>query len=116
MIKRGSLRFKSTEGQRQSEVTANALGLWDRTTPVPLAQSRLALFLIVTRVCMLSHFSCVRLFATLWTVARQALLSMGFSRQGCHTLLQEIFPIQGSNLRLLHWQVGSIPLSHIGGP
>ena len=30
---------------------------------------------------MLSHFSHVRLFATLWTVARQAPLSMGFSRQ-----------------------------------
>ena len=32
---------------------------------------------------MLSHFSCVRLFPTLWTVARQAPLSMGFSRQEC---------------------------------
>ena len=32
-------------------------------------------------VCMLSHFSCVRLFVTLWTVAIQAPLSMGFSRQ-----------------------------------
>ena len=31
--------------------------------------------------CMLSHFSCVCLFATLWTAARQATLSMGFSRQ-----------------------------------
>ena len=31
--------------------------------------------------CMLSHFSCVRLFANQWIVARQALLSMGFSRQ-----------------------------------
>ena len=30
---------------------------------------------------MLSHFSCVRLFATLWTIAHQAPLSMGFSRQ-----------------------------------
>ena len=30
---------------------------------------------------VLSHFSCVWLFATLWTVACQALLSMGFSRQ-----------------------------------
>ena len=30
---------------------------------------------------MLSHFSHVQLFATLWTVARQALLSMGFCRQ-----------------------------------
>ena len=33
------------------------------------------------RACMLSRFSCVPLFATLWTVARQAPLSMGFSRQ-----------------------------------
>ena len=31
--------------------------------------------------CMLSHFSHVQLFAILWTVARQAPLSMGFSRQ-----------------------------------
>ena len=30
---------------------------------------------------VLSHFSCVWLCATLWTVARQAPLSMGFSRQ-----------------------------------
>ena len=33
------------------------------------------------RVCVLSHFSCVWLFVTLWTVACQAPLSMGFSRQ-----------------------------------
>ena len=32
-------------------------------------------------VCMLSCFSPVRLFATLLTVAHQAPLSMGFSRQ-----------------------------------
>ena len=31
--------------------------------------------------CMLSCFSSVQLFATLWTVACQALLSMGFARQ-----------------------------------
>ena len=31
---------------------------------------------------MLSHFSRVRLFVTLWTVAHQAPLSMEFSRQG----------------------------------
>ena len=29
-------------------------------------------------VCMLSHFSHVQLFATLWTIACQAPLSMGF--------------------------------------
>ena len=32
---------------------------------------------------MLSHFSCVRLFAALWTVTHQALLSIGFFRQEC---------------------------------
>ena len=31
--------------------------------------------------CLLSHFGHVRLFETLWTVIRQAPLSMGFSRQ-----------------------------------
>ena len=36
---------------------------------------------------------------------------------GCHFLLQGIFPIQGLNLLcLLHWQVGSLPLSHLGSP
>ena len=32
-------------------------------------------------VCVLSHFSRVLLFETLWTVAHQAPLSMGFFRQ-----------------------------------
>ena len=32
-------------------------------------------------VCVLSHFSCVQLCATLWTVAHQARLSMEFSRR-----------------------------------
>ena len=68
--------------------------------------------------CMLSRFSRIQLFATLWTVARQAPLSVGFSRQESHgvcghTLLQGIFPTQRLNphlLRLLHWQEGSLPL------
>ena len=33
------------------------------------------------RVCVLSNFSHVQLFVTLWTVAYQASLSMDFSRQ-----------------------------------
>ena len=33
---------------------------------------------------------------------------------GCHSLLQGIFPTQGSNLHLLYWQVDSLPLSHLG--
>ena len=64
-----------------------------------------------------SCFSCVRHFATLWTVGHQAPLSMGYSRQeyweSFHTFLQGIFLAQGSNpllFYLLHWQAGSLPL------
>ena len=32
-------------------------------------------------VCLLSHFSRVQLFATLWTIACPVSLSLGFSRQ-----------------------------------
>ena len=32
----------------------------------------------------------------------------------CHSLLQGIFPTQGSSLHLLPWQVGSLPLNHQG--
>ena len=38
---------------------------------------------------------------------------------GCHALLQWIFLIHGSNphlLHLLHWQVDSLPLCHLGSP
>ena len=59
----------------------------------------------------------VRLFATPWTIANQAPLSMGISRQEYWSvlpaLLQGIFPTWGSNphlLGLLHWQVGSLSL------
>ena len=35
---------------------------------------------------------------------------------GCNFLLQGIFPTQGLNLCLLHWQMDSLPLSHLGSP
>ena len=55
--------------------------------------------------CMLSCFSHDRLFLTLWTVACQALLSMGFSRQEYWSRLPCLLPgdllTQGSNQCLL---------------
>ena len=33
---------------------------------------------------------------------------------GCYFLLQRIFPTKGSNPHLLHWQAGSLSLSHLG--
>ena len=66
---------------------------------------------------MLSHFSRIQLFVTLWTVARD---SPGKNTTvGCHALLQGILPTQGSNQCLLylpHWQVGSLPLVLPGKP
>ena len=69
---------------------------------------------------VLSH---VQLFVAPWTIASQAPLSMGFSRQEYWGVLPfsspGFFPTQGSNphlLYLLHWQVGSLPLSHVGSP
>ena len=56
-------------------------------------------------MCALSCFSRVWLYATPWTIARQAPLSMGFSRHqhlcGCLVLSRGVFPTQGSNLCLL---------------
>ena len=50
----------------------------------------------------------------------QTPLSMEFFSKntgvGCHFLPQGIFPTQGSNLSLLHWQANSSPLSQQGSP
>ena len=62
----------------------------------------------------------VQLFATPWTVAFQALPSMGFSRKkywvGCHFFLQDIFPTQGSTPGLLHCRQTPYCLSHQWSP
>jgi len=59
----------------------------------------------------------VQLFATPWTVARQAPVSMEFSRQetgvGSQALLQGVFPTQGWNPGLLHCRPILYHLSHI---
>ena len=80
--------------------------------PWPIFQSW-----VIKWKCVLRCFSCVRLFVSPWTVAGQAPLSWDSPGKdtgvGCHFLFQGIFPTQGSNLcllRLLHWQLGSLPL------
>ena len=69
---------------------------------------------------MLSSFSHVQLCATLWTVAHQAPLSMGFSRQEYWSGLPfpapgdlpnpEIKPVSLVFFYLLHWEEDSLPL------
>ena len=72
---------------------------------------------------LLSHFSCVQLFVTLWIVVRQPPLSMGFSRQEYWSGLPCSPPrdlpnpgIEPANSCLLHWQAGSFPLEPPGKP
>ena len=67
---------------------------------------------------LLSCFSHVWLFATLWTIAHQAPLSMRFSRQEYWSGLLCPLPgnpsnpeMQPESLTLLHWQMGSLPLA-----
>ena len=77
--------------------------------------------------CVLSHFSRVQLFAILCELYSPPGSSVRGILQarilenlvGCHTLLQGIFPTQGSDLsllHLLHWQEGSLQLALPGKP
>ena len=74
--------------------------------------------------CCAHSLSLVWLLVTLWTIQPTRLLCpWNFPGKntgaGCHALFQEIFPTQGSNprlLHLLHWQVDSLPLCHLGIP
>ena len=72
-------------------------------------------------VCLLSHFGQVRLFETLWTVAHEAPLSMGFSRQEYWTGLSCPPPgdlpdpgIEPASPAAPAMQADSLPLSHLG--
>ena len=85
---------------------SNAPAFWPQH--VDRKASQFYCFSLVTKLCL-----------TLGTPL-QSSLSLRFPRQntgvGCHFLLQGIFPAQGSNPCLLHWQVGSLPLGHQGSP
>ena len=68
-------------------------------------------------VCVCLSLSHVQLFVTLWTGARQALLSLGFPRQEYWSGLP--FPSPGDlsnprnpHLSVLYWQADSLSLSH----
>ena len=78
-------------------------------------QAELAPFSIFSS--MLNCFSCVLFFVTLWTIACQAPLSIGFSRQEywsrLHSLLQGKFPIQGLSPAL---QTDCLPSEPLGKP
>ena len=71
-------------------------------------------------VFVLSCFSHVQLFVILWTIAPQALLSMGFPRQeywsGLPSLPPGDLPDPGIEPRCPELQADSLPPSHWGSP
>ena len=79
------------------------------------------IYILCPHACMLSHFSRVQLFATLWTIPYLAPLSKGFSRQEywsrlpCSPLLDHpnagIKPMSPVAPSL---QTNSLPLNHQG--
>ena len=76
-------------------------------------------------VSVLSCFSCVWLYVTPWTLARQAPLSIGFLRHeywsglpfpSPGTLPDPVIKPTSSRLLHRHWQAGSWPLAPPGNP
>ena len=71
-------------------------------------------------MCVLSHYSCVRLFVIPWAIAHQAPLFMGFSRQeywnGLPCPPPEDLPNQGIKHRSLTLQADSLSSEPPGKP
>ena len=69
-------------------------------------------------VCVCQWLSCVQLFATPWTVARHAPLSMEFLRQEYWSGLPfpppQDLPDSGIKSRFPEFQANSLPLHHLG--
>ena len=112
--RRGLIKFQTSRLQKESRC-------WTQTTLFvqfrphqPLASFREWWELYSLQ----SPQSCPTLCDPVDCIACQAPLSTGFPgkniRVGCHARLQGIFLTQGSNLRLLHWQADSLPVSHLG--
>ena len=62
--------------------------------------------------------SCVRLFATPWTVgsSEHRITQARILEWVAISIYTGVFPTQGSNPSLLHRQADSLPLSHLGSP
>ena len=75
------------------------------------------------RCCVLSGYIVSNCRATPWTIATRLLCPRDSPGKNtgvsCHFLLRGLFLTQGSNpclLYLLHWQMDSLPLRHLGSP
>ena len=105
-------------------VTCNQINSFLIKSPGPFLPFCFSAFRMVNEcTCILSRFSCVQLCVALWTVALQALLSIGFSRQeywsGLLLLPPRDIPNRGIELTSpasAVLQTNSLLLSHWGSP
>ena len=67
--------------QTLSLVLTTILALWPLFSTAINIAFVFKVYFYCMHVCLLSHFSRVQLLVNQWTIAQQALLSMGFSRQ-----------------------------------
>ena len=94
VISHGSLRIPNGSKNAHAYVHFSSLDLHFKICNVsrpkqtsPWGQSQrtdgktILVIVSIHKACILSRFSCVQLFETLWTVSRQAYLAMGFPRQ-----------------------------------
>ena len=68
----------------QSSIIYNSQDMGGIQVPINRQIDKEDIFMFVSvylYICLLSHFSCVWCFVTLWTMAHQTPLFMGFSRQ-----------------------------------
>ena len=104
-----------------SESSSDHLFVFQHSPQAQALSSSLPCFILIVICSTLSlSLSHVSFFATPWTVASQAPLSMEFSNKntgmGCNFLLQWIFPDQGLNPLLPHCRQILHLLSHWGSP
>ena len=113
MCDRGSRRWRKRKGD-QKYIWGN-YG-WKLTKP----KEGIDIQVLEACVDMLSHFICVWFFETLWTVGRQAPLSMGFSRHGYWSEFPGPSPgdLPDPEIEqcLLHCRWILYPLSHLESP
>ena len=81
----GHITYKLLKSLQLCPTLCNAIDGSPPGSPVPgILQARTLEWVAISfsnHACMLSHFSCVRLCAILWTAAHQVPLSMGCCRQ-----------------------------------
>ena len=116
------IRLSQSDNKKVCNMTAGGVvwGLMIKKHPAPFGVGRRASGPFSGSLCALRACSVASVVSNSWWYYGLSSVSLLCPRgspgkntgAGCHAFLQEIFPTQGSNsrlLHLLHWQGGSLP-------